>query len=70
MRTTNISLAGDREYVRRVRALALMRNVQIGELVRAALDEKYGADLRSIEDSFFAESGKSAYHMENEEKVG
>ena len=56
MRTTNVSIAGDREFVRKLRALALMHNVNISTLVRRAIDEKYGKELSRLDASLFATS--------------
>jgi hypothetical protein len=55
MGSTNISVIGGREYVERMRLLAAQRRVSMAQLVRAALDEKYGDDLREL-DSFFAQN--------------
>lgn len=70
MRTTNVSVKGDRNYVRLLRKLAVDKDVRISDLVRAAIDEKYGDELEAIAADLFAKSGKHSYHLESgSEKV-
>ncbi len=44
-RVTAVSLRATREYIRAVKAVALLRGVDAGDLVRSALDQAYGKDI-------------------------
>lgn len=57
MKTTTISVRGDRRYVATLRTLASSRDMTIAELVRSALDAQYNADIERIQRIFFADDG-------------
>lgn len=55
LKSTSVSVRGDREYVNTLRALAARRGITLAELTRRALDTQYGAEVEEIS-SFFANS--------------
>ena len=68
-----VSLAGDRDYLDGLKAVALRRKVRVADLVREALDSSFGEEIRrAIKDSasFFAQSDTQAYQQFTEEKEG
>lgn len=46
--TTNVSCVGDRDFVAKLRILADAHDVTISEIVRSAIDAKYGVQLATI----------------------
>jgi hypothetical protein len=65
MATTPIGIRGDREYVNNLNGLAEALKTTVSDLVRAAVDEKYGDQLAVIE-RHRAEIGKKIYHSVTE----
>lgn len=66
-----VSLAGDRDYLDGLKAVALRRKVRVADLVREALDSSFGEEIRrAIADSasFFAQSDTDVYQQFTEEK--
>jgi hypothetical protein len=59
---TTISCQGDRDYVLKLRVLAAVRNQRVGDMVRQALDEKYGQDMASIAPIFFGQNETKMSH--------
>ena len=51
---TTITVRGDEQFVRACNALAAARGIRIGDLVRTALDEKYGSELNDLAVLFVA----------------
>lgn len=47
-KTTTVSLAADREYVRALAVLAAERHCHMGDLVREALDQRFGPQLEEV----------------------
>lgn len=54
--TTAVSLKADEPYMQSVRALAKQRGTTIGELVREAIDAKFGTELEPFV-IFFTQNG-------------
>lgn len=52
MKTSAVSFTGDKQTRDALKLLATERQTTVGALVAAAIEEKYGKDLRSIA-SFF-----------------
>lgn len=65
--TRSVSVYGDRDFLNALAVLAKQKNTRIGRLVRQALDDKYGDELRAISASFFASSDVSKHHLMHEE---
>lgn len=57
--TTTVTLTGDKRYVRALRMIAARHGIHIGDVTRAALDEKWGDELRAYMAVFRAESDQS-----------
>jgi hypothetical protein len=53
LKSTSVSVRGDREYVNTLRALAAKRGITLAELTRRALDTEYGDEVEAMS-SFFA----------------
>lgn len=66
--TTNVSCIGDRDFVAKLRILADAHDVTISEIVRSAIDAKYGAQLATInlDGIYRAISGKTTTQWEAE----
>lgn len=45
MRTTTVSIRGNKQYIRALRLIAEKKGVHIGDIVREAVDEKYATDI-------------------------
>lgn len=61
--TRSVSVYGDRDFINALAVLAKQKNTRIGRLVRQALDDKYGTELRAISASFFSSSDASKHHL-------
>lgn len=55
LKSTSVSVAGDRAYVHILRALAARRGITLAKLTRDALDAAYGKEVEALE-LFFADS--------------
>jgi hypothetical protein len=53
LKSTSVSVRGDRDYINTLRALAAKRGITLAELTRRALDEAYGDEAEAMS-SFFA----------------
>ena len=47
-----VSYAGTKERLRRIKALAILKNVHMGELIADAVDKVYGDELQAVDVSF------------------
>ena len=65
MKKLTISCAGDENFKRKMKLLSVKTGQDMGDLVRSAIDEKYGAALAEMDDSFFASECAST-HIKNE----
>ncbi len=45
MRTTTVSVRGDKAYIRALRLVAEKKGVNIGDIVREALDDKFSDEI-------------------------
>jgi hypothetical protein len=61
-----ISCTGDEHFRHKLQLLSLRTGKQIGDLVRTAIDEKYGAELDALNASFFAKECADV-HILNED---
>jgi hypothetical protein len=60
MRTsTMISLKGDKAYIAAFRLLSEKHGKTVAELVRTALDNAYGSDMKPLLDFLSASNGRS-----------
>lgn len=62
----SVSIAGNRDYLDALKALALRRRKRVADLVREALDSSFGKEIeREISDSasFFAHSDTYKYQQ-------
>ncbi len=60
----SISLQGNRNYKDAINILARRKGVSMGDIVREALDQVHGDELKEIEALFFAQSETRMSHME------
>jgi hypothetical protein len=65
MQSTTVSVRGDTSYKNRVKKLAALKEVQMADLVREAIDRVFGDELNKL-DSFFAENVPYVEQMDNE----
>ncbi|MBK8035342.1 MAG: hypothetical protein IPK17_38720 [Chloroflexi bacterium] len=63
--TTTISVEGDRAFVSKLKKLAVLREQTVGENVRAALDQVYGAELEHLATVSFFAAGDASTHQDN-----
>jgi len=56
MASTTVSLAGDREFVLLLKALAASKGITLAKLTRGAIDAMYGDELNSLTEIFAASS--------------
>lgn len=54
MQSTTVPIRGDISYKNRIKKLAALKEVQMADLVRQAIDRVFGDELTQLE-SFFAE---------------
>lgn len=60
----SISVRGDEDFRKAVKALAYSRGMDIAELVRSAIDKQYGHDLKPHLDFFYTQRGSKNVHTE------
>lgn len=65
MASVSLTVIGDETYRNCLHALARDRGTYMAQMVREALDEKYGAELKPYID-FAAEIGSRKNHLERE----
>jgi hypothetical protein len=64
--STSIPVKGDRKYVMTMKALAAKRGTSVAALVREALDDNYGDELRPLQALFDAPDDASIPQIVNE----
>lgn len=62
-RTTTVSLRGDEAYKQAVTHVAGLNGVDVGELVRIALDKQFGHEIKPFLDFFCAQRESKNSHM-------
>lgn len=45
MRTTTVSIRGDKAYIRALKLIAEKKGVHVGDIVRQAVDEKHSGEI-------------------------
>lgn len=61
---TNVSLRGNRAYTKALKALAYSQGIAVGDLVRLAVDAKFGKALKKHIDFFDANTGNNSVQLE------
>lgn len=62
LKSTNVSVEGDRDYVQVLKQLAARRNITLAKLTRMALDTVYGDEVQEM--IFFNQAVAQKLHPE------
>jgi hypothetical protein len=65
-KTTTVSLVADKEYKQALKALASQRGVEVGQLVRDAIDHAFGDELKPYVALFHANTDGKNYQLKVE----